>query len=277
MRPRQSPVSQRSDAEDRSSVWLPLLKHLSDAEPNWIVLKHPDSAFTGSGDIDSVAPRDAWPRIEATFLDWARLNRLGHVIACPHAPGWLHLVALDPRGGRFYELDVNERKLLLGSTLYIAEDLLPLAVQDPRGFRRMRPGAEGLFKLIHNGTRRGGRRNAKGLREKSVRPLLEADPIGTRLAARRFGWAETAILRGCDAIMAGKWDQPAMLFTELRSLARATIEPRGIAWRLRFRIVRRTCPLLHAVFSGRQPPADVARWLAHVRLTHDVWPPIDTF
>lgn len=260
---------------NRSSVWLPLLKHLSSTEPNWAVLKHPDSAFTGHGDIDSVAPRCAWRRIEAAFLDWARQNRLGHVIACPHAPGWLHLIALDPHGGHFYELDINERKLLLGSTLYIAEDLLPLSVQDPRGFRRLRPGAEGLFKLIHNGTRRGGRRNARGLRDKDVRSLLEADPLGTRLAARHFGWAETAILRGCDALMAGKWDQPAMLFTELRSLSRAATEPRGIAWRLRFRIMRRKCPLLRVVFAGRQPPADVADWLREVRRTHDVWPPTD--
>jgi len=257
--------------QDRTTIWVPLLRRLTDEWSTWLVLKHPESAFTGSGDIDSAAPPESWAAIESTFCSWAAEQGLGSVISCPHAPGWLHLVALDPLGGRFYELDVNSRKLLLGSTFYQALDLLPLAMMDARGFRRVRPGAEGLLKLIHNGTRRGGRPNPEGLRVKRVRELMAADRTGMELASRLFGGSGGAILRGADACLAGEWDRTAMVLVELRFLARALLEPRSILWRLRFRVVKRRCVVLQTVFRDRrQPPADVAPWLAAVRRNHRV-------
>lgn len=258
--------------QDRTTVWIPLLRRLSDEQPSWLVLKHPESAFTGSGDIDSAAPRASWAAIESTFRGWADEQKLGQVISCPHAPGWLHLVALDPLGGHFYELDVNQRKLFLGSTFYRAEDLLALATMDPRGFRRVRPGAEGLLKLIHNGTRRGGQPNPEGLRAKRARELMAADRTGMELASRLFGSAGRAILRGADACLAGRWDRAAMIAVELRFLLRAPLEPRGILWRLRFRVEKRRCVVLRTVFRNRRPPpADAGPWLAAVRRNHRVF------
>ena len=257
---------------DRTSVWLPLLECLTDTVPEWLVLKHPDSAFTGTGDVDSAAPRARWPEITGAFRRWAAEQQLGTVIVCPHAPTWLHLVALDPTGGRFYELDVNDRKLFLGSTLYRPKDLAKLTTIDPRSFRRLRPGAEGMIKLVHNGTRRGGRRNAFGLRDKGVLELLHADPAGVELAADLFGSARRAALRGARAAMEEGWDRPAMLMVELRSILRAPLEPDGIAKRGWFRIARQRCPVLHAVFVGKRfPPPDAQAWLRAVARTHDVF------
>ena len=258
--------------QDRTTIWVPLLRRLTDEWSTWLVLKHPESAFTGSGDIDSAAPPESWAAIESTFCSWAAEQGLGSVISCPHAPGWLHLVALDPLGGRFYELDVNSRKLLLGSTFYQALDLLPLAMMDARGFRRVRPGAEGLLKLIHNGTRRGGRPNPEGLRVKRVRELMAADRTGMELASRLFGSARRAIRRGADACLEGEWDRGAMIAVELRFLLRAPLEPRGVLWRLWFRVERRRCPVLRTVFRDhRQPPSDTRPWLVAVRRNHRVF------
>jgi hypothetical protein len=257
--------------EDRTAVWLPLLAALTASVPEWLVLKHPDSAFTGSGDIDTAAARDAWPAITEIFREWAAAQRLGPVVVCPHAPTWLHLVALDPHGGRFFELDVNERKLFLGSTLYRPSDLLALTTMDPRGFRRLRPGAEGLIKLVHNGMRRGGRRNADGLARKGVRSLLAADPDGVELASVVFGRAARASRIGARAVVAGKWNRPAMLAVEVRSLLRAIIEPDGLAKRVWFRFARRRCPILRQVFEGdRRPPREVDDWLREVASRHTV-------
>ena len=268
------PVPPRTDAPDetdRTRIWLPLLGRLTDDVPDWVVLKHPDSAFTGAGDIDSAAPRSRWPTITRTFEAWAEAQGLGAVIECPHAPTWLHLVALDPTGGRFYELDVNERKLFLGSTFYRAADLITLATVDPRGFRRLRPGAEGLIKLAHNGTRRGGRRNAEGLQAKGVAALLASDRDGIRIASRLFGWAGFAARRGATAVIEGRWDRAAMALIEGRAVIRAPVEPDGLVKRIQSRAARRGCPVLRAVFVGqRSTPTDVDAWLREVERSHRV-------
>ena len=70
-----------------------------------------------------------------------------------------------------------------GSTLFVLEQLQPLTMMDDRGFRRVRPGAEGLLKLVLNGSRWGGRPNMEGLHTKHVVELLEQDPEGSELAA----------------------------------------------------------------------------------------------
>jgi hypothetical protein len=262
---------------DRTSTWISLLRRLTDEQPSWLVLKHPESAFTGSGDVDAAAPRASWAAIESTFCSWAIEHDLGEVISCPHAPGWLHLVALDPLGGRFYELDLNERKVLLGSTFYRAEDLLPLATTDSRGFRRVRPGAEGLIKLIHNGTRRGGRTNPEGLRVKQVLELMAEDQAGVELASALFGRAANAIMRGARACLAGRWDRPSMIAVELRFLLRAPLEPRMVLWRLVFRRRKVRCPVLRTVFlDRRQPPADPGLWIEAVRQNHRVFERVAT-
>ena len=256
---------------DRTEVWLDLLRTLTERHHDWLVLKHPQSAFVGDGDIDSAAPRAGWPSIADIFRAWAQNHGLRTVIECPHAPGWLHLVALDDSGGRFWELDVNERKYFRGSLFYTANQLLELATMDSRGFRRLRPGAEGLIKLLHNGTRRGGRRNPEGLSTKGVTALLEADPEGAMLAARLCGSAGPSALRGVRACVAGGWDRRAMLAVEARFSVRAIGQPRGLAWRLTGRRARRVDPLLEAVFAGsRHPIGRQDVWLDRVRRDHRV-------
>jgi hypothetical protein len=256
---------------DRTAAWLDLLGELTTRHSAWLLLKHPESGFVGTGDIDSAGPRAIWGDVANSFRNWARRQELGAVIECPHAPGWLHLVALDPEGGHFWELDVNERKRFLGSTFYTPQSLRSLTVVDERGFRRLRPGAEGLIKLLHNGIRRGGRENRGAIRAKGIAELLAADPEGVVLAARLVGVARRPALRGARACAAGGWDRPAMLAVEARFAVRALVEPAGLAWRVRSSRVRRDDPVLAAVFSGdRHPLGREEDWLETVRRDHRV-------
>ena len=52
------------NARTRSDVWMPLIQRLTEVAPQWAVWKNVDSALTGSGDIDSLAPPSYWPVIE---------------------------------------------------------------------------------------------------------------------------------------------------------------------------------------------------------------------
>src|SRR5690348_6095282 len=103
---------------DRTEVWLPLLRRLTEVSPLWAVWKNVDSALTRGGDIDSVAPLESWRVIEQEFVLWSKRFGLGPVVVCPHVPYLLHLIALDPTERKFFELDVNRRKVFLGSTMF---------------------------------------------------------------------------------------------------------------------------------------------------------------
>lgn len=252
--------------------WLPLLRQLTEASPRWLSWKNVESALTGVGDIDSIAPRADWDLVTSAFRRWAAEYRLEPVVICPHAPFLLHLIALGGARPEFYELDVNRRKVFLGSTLFRPPDLLPLSVIDERGFRRLRPGVEGLLKLVQNGARRDGRPNEAGLQAKKIAQLLREDPEGVRAGARLFGPAARSVLRASDALVAGSWDRRAVLVTEAWSLVRAAGEPDAVLARVRFRINRRRCPVLHAVVrGGRRVPGDPDRWLHEVAKHHRVF------
>jgi hypothetical protein len=250
---------------------LPLLRRLTEVSPSWVVWKNVDSAVTGIGDVDSAAPVADWPVLTDEFRSWAATHGLGPVIACPHAPNLLHLVALDGPAP-FFELDLVARKVFLGSTMFVPGDLLPLSEFDARGFRRTRPGAEGLIKLVNNGARRDGRPNHEGLRAKRIPELLARDPDGVRDAARAlFGPARRAVLDLSDAVVAGRWDRRAMLAVQGWFLVRAVGEPASVAARLRFRSNREKCPVLVAVFSGRRVPGDLEEWINRVAREHEVF------
>ena len=91
----------------------------------------------------------------------------------------------------------------------------------------MRPGAEGLLKLVLNGSRWGGRPNFEGLRTKHVAELLDQDEEGARLCAPLFGPAAPAVLALADSVRAGGWDRTAMLKVEAQALFKAgRINPR---------------------------------------------------
>jgi hypothetical protein len=259
----------RALAANRAVLWLPLLRGLTEASPTWVAWKNVDSALNGYGDVDSAAPQKDWPRLADEFSTWAFSFGLGPVVLCTHAPNLLHLVALC-EGEPFFEVDLVGRKVFLGSTLFVPEDLRQVTEMDERGFRRVRPGAEGLIKLVGNGALRNGLPNRSGLIGKRIPELLGADPDGVRVAARLFGPAEGDVLKLARAVVRGSWDRRAMLSLQAWFLIRAVKEPQSVSARLRFRRARQSCPVLRAVFGGRVVPGDVHLWLEDVGRTHEI-------
>lgn len=136
---------------------MPFLKRLTVLCPDWGIWKNADAALSGSGDMDSAAPTRDWDVILREFRRWASENELGPVTACRHVHGVLFILTLDKKRSTFVELDVNARQYFRGWTMFRAEDLAPLMELDERGFRRLRPGAEGVMLLLGNGARWGGR------------------------------------------------------------------------------------------------------------------------
>jgi hypothetical protein len=259
---------------DRSSAWLALVRRLTARIPDWAVMKNFDSALHGTGDVDSVGALAVWPIVEQEFRAWAFEHGLGPVIACRHVRQVLHLVALDPHDSLFFELDVNRRKIFLGSTLFYPRDLLALSTMDPRGFRRVRAGTEGVLKLVQNGAKRGGRPNWDGIRRKRIVELLSEDPVGVQGGAKLFGAGADAVMAVVQSVLAGRWNRHAMLTVEAWSLLRGLGNPLGLLARVRFRIVKRRCPVLQAVFdASRRVPEDREAWLREVARSHPVyWP-----
>jgi hypothetical protein len=260
-------------AGDRTSLWLPLLLRLTAEVPSWLVWKNAESAFTGTGDIDAAAPPSAWPAIETTFRQWAMGAGLGPVVTCRHIPGGLNLIALPAGSSTFLEMGVKARRIWRGSTLFVLEDLERMTVTDPLGFRRLRPGAEGLFKLLLNGTRRGGAPNEEGLASKHVRTLLRADPDGVREAAKILGPARRAAIVGARAAAADGWSRPAMLAVEGWAVAQAAVHPRVTWSRIRFRVSgRATCGVVEAILGqGRHIPDDREAWIARLARDHVIY------
>jgi hypothetical protein len=256
-------------AGHREAVWLPLLQRLTELSPTWVAWKNVDSALHGYGDVDSAAPRDDWPRLADEFSAWAFSFGLGPVVLCRHVPFFLHLAALR-KDEPFFHLELMGRRIFLGSTLFVAEDLAPVTEMDERGFRRVRAGAEGLFKLPLNGALRNGLPNRPGLSSKRIPQLLAADPDGVRVAARLFGPAERSILTLAREVVRGSWDRRAMLSLEAWFLVRAMKEPRSVAARISDRLAARSCPVRRAMLAGREVPIDVESWLADVGRTHEI-------
>lgn len=261
---------------DRAALWLPLLRRLTARFPRWAVWKNVDSALAAVGDVDSLAPRADWPAIEDEFRGWAAAHGLTHGVVCRHVPQGPHLLAFGPGTRHFLQLDVKERATFRGSTLVDVPRLLAAAEMDPRGFRRMRPGAEGVVKLVSNGLLPGGRAAPQALARKRVAALLAEDPGGVIVAARWFGPAAGAMRRLAAAVAAGRWDRTAALQVEAWSLLRGVAEPRTLAGRAWFKYhVRAGCPVIQTIrHDGRRLPDDVGAWLDAARATHPggVWP-----
>ena len=257
-------------APDRRALWLPLLQRLTGASAAWVVWKNVESALTGIGDIDAAAPDGDWPVIERVFREWAAERDLGPVIVCRHIPGGLNLLAVPPHMSTLLEMGVKARRVWRGSTLFVLDDLLPLMELDARGFRRIRPGAEGLFKLLLNGVRWDGRPDQEALKSKNVAALLRADPEGVRQAAALLGPAAAAAVAGARQVAAGGWNRPAMLLVQSWALARGLREPSVMVRRARFRLrAADLCPVVHAILRDqRRIPADRAGWLDRVAADH---------
>jgi hypothetical protein len=261
-----------SPAKDLSSLWLPLLRRLTEASPRWGIWKNVDAALNGSGDIDSTAPKTDWEMIEGEFVAWARSNGFSPVSACRHVPGVLFLIALDRDTREIYELDVHARKYFRGWTMFRPKDLAGVMEIDKRGFRRVCAGTEAMILLVQNGTKWGGRPNPGGLAAKDVVDKLKTDPAGLKDAARLFAPATDAAHRAALEASHGRWDRRAMMMVETRSVAGAIVHPNIAATRVWSRYVKSRCPILRVLFQDdRRVPEDLEGWLAEVAEHHPLY------
>ena len=250
---------------------LELLRRLTQVSRRWAVWKNVEAALSETGDVDCVAPKSEWNVLEGELERWAADHRLGPVVACHHVPGAVFLVAVDPGQGRFLQLDVRARATFRGATVLRAEDVTKLMEMDSRGFRRLRPGAEGLFKLVINGVGRGGKARRSALEKERVRELLIHDPDGVEQASSLFGALRKAVVTGAGAAAEGGWDRAAMVRVEAWALARALARPAVAAGQARVRSAKRSCPILHAgIHNARRIPGDQSSWLSAVAATHSV-------
>jgi hypothetical protein len=257
----------------RAELWLPLLSRFTDLSSTFVVWKQVDSALEGTGDIDAAAAVDDWGLLEQEFRDWASAHGLEPVAVCNHIPGGRNLIAAPDGMSSFLELSLKQNKVFRGSTLFVLDDLAPLSMLDRRGFRRLRPGAEGLFKLVLNGAKWGGRPDVGALEAKYVAALLAEDPEGVRLGARLFGPAEHAVLTLATRVRDGGWDRRAMLRIEAHALTKAVRQPAVLLRRVRFRFLApQRCPIVKAILFGqRRIPDDRETWWRSVAETHAVF------
>lgn len=260
--------------EDRSELWLALLRRLTAASPSWAVHGEVAEGFAGTGDVDLVAPAEELARVEHEFRTWASHSGLGPVVSCRHRPGALILVTPGPTGTPLFELEVRYERYFKGWTAWRAEDLAPVAVMHADGYRCLRPGAAGLLKLVPNGLRPGGRPKWSAAKRERVAERLRRDPEGVQMAAALFGRARRAVSAGADSVAAGGWDRRAMVAAEMWALAYAAAEGRGMVARARFRARGdRRCLVLSTIGDhDRVIEGDPARWLALVAEDHTVTP-----
>lgn len=253
----------------RSTLWSPLLRRLTHEVPSWLVIKNAQAALDGVGDVDSMAATADWPIIEAIFRTWVRDEGLTELGICRHLWRGPNLVARDPSSPYLLVLDVKALRTFRGSPLITAADALALAVMDDAGFRRMRPGAEGVVKLLHNGTTRRGRPDRGGLARKGVVALLRADPVGADLAAAWVGLAAPALRRAIAAVVNGGWSQRDMTVVQAWCLARGLAHPGNPARQVRLRVTGERCPFVHITrHDHRRLPADSEAWVTAMRLAH---------
>ena len=253
----------------RRELWLALIRRLTETSPTWLVWKNVESALDGEGDIDSAAAPGDWDALEEQFLAWARERDLLPVALCRHIPGGRNLIAAPMGTPTFFELSIKHDKAFRGSTLFVLDDLLAMSELDDRGFRKLRPGAEGLLKLVLNGSKWFGRPNVEGLTSKHVRALLASDPDGVAIASRLFGRAGGAARNLAQAVVAGRWNRRAMGTIETRALANGLRHPAVMARRAWFRLTaQRRCPVVYAIGHGRVVAEPREAWLADVARTH---------
>jgi thymidylate kinase len=257
---------------DRSAQLIDLLGRISSKGGPAVVWKNVEAGVSGEGDLDVMAPRSAWEEIERSFRQWAAEQHFGAVAVCHHVPGTMYLIALDPFERIFLQLDVKDRATFRGATVFETESLEDLWEADARGFRRLSPGAEGLFKLVINGISDGGRPDENNLAKERVAELLVGDEQGYRRAAARLGSIGEAAAAGAQAVVSGGWNRRAMAKVESHYLLRAVREPRQALSRLVARRAKKTCPIIKASLrAGRRVPEDVNGWVDLVAETHAVY------
>jgi len=268
-------MTDRADEESaptdhRAALWLPLLRRLTDRVPRWVVLKNAGAALSGVGDVDCFAPPEDWPLIEREFRAWAAERDLPVVTVCRHLWRGAFFIAIDPDSPYLLVLDVESYRTFRGSAHVTVDDALGFAELDPLGFRRVRPGAEGVLKLLWNGMFWGARRNEDGLQRKGVLDLLRTDPAGASQATRVVGPAAPLLRRAIGQVMAGRWPRRELALIELWCIVRGLSRPDLMIRQLQFRKrVINQCPYFRLSRRHRRRlPDDPTAWLADVRASH---------
>jgi thymidylate kinase len=227
------------EGSTESSRWLPLLRQLTQDAPSLVVWKNASRTLRGEGDLDVVAAPSDWPVIVNLFVRWADGQGLIPAL-CDHVPNSLFLRAegSDPPA---FELDVKSRGTFLRSVLFEALDLGSLVEWDRLGFRRLRPGAEGLLKLLLNGVSRRGTPKWERVAREDIRRLVAADPAGAVAAASLFGWAAWAARDVARAVATGRWSRSSMLVLQAWAARNAFRHPTILIRRIR-RLSPGSCP-----------------------------------
>jgi hypothetical protein len=244
--------------------WLPLLRRLTSETSTWAVWKSAASAFAGDGDVDAMAVESEWPVIAREFRNWARDLGADPVIRCTHFPGLLILVACWGHAPtRLLQLDVYSRHLFRGVEVATPQELLPFTETEESGYRRLRPGAEGLLLLLR-GMRRGGRAVAPGARER-IRALLQRDPAGAARLALLLGFPMSALAD----FESGGWDRRSCLEFELRVVSMLVRRPADLLACLALDYRRfRGCALVELLERTRRVETDRSEWLPAIEKTH---------
>jgi hypothetical protein len=231
------------------------------------VWKNADAAIAGHGDIDSISPREDQDFIVDEFRRWATDHGMGPIFTCSHLPGSFLAVAVRAR--ELVELQLIEKAMFRGSTLFDAHDLAPMMIMDPRGFRRLRPGAEALLLLFHNALRWGGRPLPEGLQRKPIVEMMRGDLEGMQAGTRVFGSARDAALALATAALGGGWDRSAALHVETWAGLRGLRSPGLWLSRARYKFSGgRYCPMLPILRRGRRIDGDLEGWIERNRRSH---------
>ncbi|MDQ3661237.1 MAG: hypothetical protein M3454_09310 [Actinomycetota bacterium] len=255
---------------DRFELWRSLLVLLTEAAPHWAVAGNVDEGLSGDGDIDLVAPAVDWPAVEQHFRDWAKAHGLSPVVACTHRPGVLELVALGAGDKPVHQVEVLGFRHFRGARLYRAEDLSSAMEMDARGWRRLRPGAAGVVKLLPNGVTWSGGLKWSGPKAQRVLALLKTDPEGVRAGADAFGLVRGLVVTAALRAGQGRWSRWRMSLIGLWALANGLCHPHSFLDRAGFRLRRDRCELLATVKNQELVRRDPQAWLARVAAEHEV-------
>lgn len=256
-------------APEKGRFWLPLLQRLTAVSPQTVVWKNASAALAGHGDLDVIAPPADWNAIEAEFHRWTRAADVPVVAVCRHVPGSMFLLAMDQQRSTFFELDVKARGTFRGTRIFGSAELQPLSEVDELGFRRLRPGAEGLLKLIINGTAPDGGLDSRRVEREHIVELLRDDRAGAHDASLLFGSAAPVVRELVADFLRGKWEPSRVLALRKRLRFALLLEPATLARRFWWKVgPSRGCRGIKALIKeGGIVPGD-ADGLQRVVRTH---------
>ena len=139
---------------------------------------------------------------------------------------------------------------------------------DPRGFRRLRPAAEGVLALLSSGTLF---RTLSASETERIAGLFREDPNGVAEAADALGFLAPAARRAVAAVCAGTSPRRSLLEADLRTVARLICQPSTLISVAVFDLTwRRRCPVLAALQGGRCVRGDRRAWLKRAMADHPV-------